>query len=128
MTPAATKLSNERVLRIEEEAFYRLLGLSIMAFVPALFWTGVLALAGIALGAPLHARAGVHGCRHRDVHPHGDERVSRKAQLTPPHVQRSFWQVPRRPRPHRMTHEAAHAAAVARQAAAVASRRGDSGS
>ena len=52
MTPAATKLSNERVLRIEEEAFYRLLGLSIMAFVPALFWTGVLALAGIALGAP----------------------------------------------------------------------------
>ena len=55
MTPAATKLSNERVLKIEEETFYRLLGLSIMALVPALFWTGVLALAGIALGAPFSA-------------------------------------------------------------------------
>jgi hypothetical protein len=55
MTPAATRLSNERILRIEEEAFYRLLGLSIMALVPALFWTGMLALAGIIFGAPFSA-------------------------------------------------------------------------
>jgi hypothetical protein len=55
MTPAATRLSNARILKIEEETFYRLLGLSIMAFVPALFWTGVLALTGIALGAPFSA-------------------------------------------------------------------------
>jgi hypothetical protein len=55
MTPAATRLSNDRVLKIDEETLYRLLGLTIMALVPALFWTGVLALAGIALGAPFSA-------------------------------------------------------------------------
>ena len=55
MTPAATRLSNERVFKVEEETLYRLLGLTIMALVPALFWTGVLALAGIALGAPFSA-------------------------------------------------------------------------
>jgi hypothetical protein len=55
MMRAATRLSNERALKIEEETFYRLLGLSIMAFVPALFWTGVLALTGSALGAPFSA-------------------------------------------------------------------------
>jgi hypothetical protein len=55
MTPAATRLSNARAFRIEEETFYRLLGLTIMALVPALFWTGMLALAGIAFGAPFGA-------------------------------------------------------------------------
>jgi Ca2+/H+ antiporter len=35
------------------DAAYRLVGLTIIALVPALFWTGVLAAVGTAIGHPL---------------------------------------------------------------------------
>jgi hypothetical protein len=57
MTPAATKISRARVLAADEQTFYRVLGLSIAALIPALFWTGVLALVGTAVGTPLSAQA-----------------------------------------------------------------------
>jgi hypothetical protein len=52
MTPAATHRSEARTLDGGGEAHYRLLGLMIIALFPALFWTGLLALAGSAIGHP----------------------------------------------------------------------------
>jgi hypothetical protein len=52
MTPAATHRSAARTLDRDSDAHYRLLGLMIIALFPALFWTGLLALAGSAIGHP----------------------------------------------------------------------------
>jgi glucose uptake protein GlcU len=52
MTPAATHRSDARALDSGGDAHYRLLGLMIIALFPALFWTGLLALVGAAIGQP----------------------------------------------------------------------------
>jgi hypothetical protein len=54
MTPATAHRSATRTLD-SGDAHYRLLGLMIMALFPALFWTGLLALAGSAVGHPVSA-------------------------------------------------------------------------
>jgi hypothetical protein len=52
MTPAATNRTGARTLDGGGDDHYRLLGLMIIALFPALFWTGLLALAGYAIGQP----------------------------------------------------------------------------
>jgi len=42
--------ANERARAAADDAAYELLGLTIIALVPALFWTGVVALIGTAAG------------------------------------------------------------------------------
>jgi hypothetical protein len=53
MTPAAAKSTVSLDLEGAREASYRLVGLLIVSLFPALFWTTVLAIAGLALGTPL---------------------------------------------------------------------------
>jgi hypothetical protein len=52
MMRADKHLAKTRALAAEDAA-YRLVGLTIIALVPALFWTGVLAAVGNAIGHPL---------------------------------------------------------------------------
>lgn len=47
--------ANERALAGADDAGYQLLGLVIIALVPALFWTGVVGAVGTAIGHPLSA-------------------------------------------------------------------------
>ena len=51
MTRADKHLVKARALEADDAA-YRLMGLTVMALVPALFWTGVVALIGAAVGHP----------------------------------------------------------------------------
>ena len=53
MTPAAAKSSTAVDLEGVREASYRLAGVLIVSLFPALFWTTVLALVGLALGTPM---------------------------------------------------------------------------
>ena len=53
MTPTAAKSTVSLDLEGAREASYRLVGLLIVSLFPALFWTTVLAIAGLALGTPL---------------------------------------------------------------------------
>ncbi len=50
MMRRADTLAKERAIAAHEDAAYRLIGLTIIALVPALFWTGVVALIGTAVG------------------------------------------------------------------------------
>jgi hypothetical protein len=52
MMRTAKTIAKERALTAADEAGYRLLGLTIIALVPALFWTGVVAAVGTAIGQP----------------------------------------------------------------------------
>ncbi len=52
MMRTAKTMAKERALMATDEAAYRLLGLTIIALVPALFWTGVVAAIGSAIGQP----------------------------------------------------------------------------
>jgi len=47
--------ANERARAAADDAAFELLGLTILALVPALFWTGIAAAIGAALGYPLSA-------------------------------------------------------------------------
>jgi len=51
MIRAGKHLAESRALEANDAA-YRLVGLTIIALVPALFWTGVLAAVGSAIGHP----------------------------------------------------------------------------
>ena len=53
MTSAAARSSTAVDLEGAREASYRLAGLLIVSLFPALFWTTVLAIAGLALGTPV---------------------------------------------------------------------------
>jgi hypothetical protein len=46
-------LAKERALTDADDAAYRLMGLTVAALFPALFWTGVAAAVGSAIGHPL---------------------------------------------------------------------------
>jgi len=53
MTPAAARTQARTTFELSEDRSHRLAGLAIVSVFPALFWTGVLALAGGAIGQPL---------------------------------------------------------------------------
>jgi len=57
MRSAAAALPYERVLDTHEQAIYRHLGLLVIGLIPALFWTGLLALGASTIGQPLSAAA-----------------------------------------------------------------------
>ncbi|HEY7669998.1 MAG TPA: hypothetical protein VH852_05100 [Hyphomicrobium sp.] len=49
---AGKNVAQERALAVPGDAAYRLIGLTIIAVVPALFWTAIVALIGAAVGHP----------------------------------------------------------------------------
>ena len=53
MTPAATHPRTSRATATSEHGSHRLVGLALVSLFPALFWTGILALLGGAIGQPL---------------------------------------------------------------------------
>jgi hypothetical protein len=50
MMRVARTMARERAVAAHDDAAYRLIGLSIIALVPALFWTGIVAIVGAAMG------------------------------------------------------------------------------
>ncbi len=56
MTRACKHLAKTRAVETTDDA-YQMIGLTIIALVPALFWTGVAAAVGSAIGHPLSGAA-----------------------------------------------------------------------
>jgi hypothetical protein len=53
MTPAAAQPRTTYAAATSEHGSHRLVGLALVSLFPALFWTGILALVGGAIGQPL---------------------------------------------------------------------------
>ncbi len=51
--PAAIQSRTQSAVATSEHGTHRLVGLAVVSLFPALFWTGVLALAGGVIGQPL---------------------------------------------------------------------------